>query len=303
MKTLSIYILCHNRPDSAREAIQSVIAQSCRTFTVTVSDNSSNDDVERMVKSEFPDIHYIRRSPMLKVSLHFNRCIEEANTDYFCLFHDDDIMSPEYVESMMQCARINPSAIAIGCNAIIESFGRQESRTSFRSFRDHELITNQCDLAARYFSRAQSGIAPFPGYVYNRCLVGDLRLPIDGGKYADVTWLLSLAVKGTIVWVNKPLMTYRMHASNDGSIESPRDRLRFLAYLKKNRAEFGEGIMKDYRCSFIYKKIQKACEDHSSIRYRTAISFLNYYRWNRYMRLDYYKALAVRVLVKWAAER
>jgi GT2 family glycosyltransferase len=302
MKSLTIYILCHNRPDYARQAIQSIMDQTCRTFKLIVSDNSSNDDVERMVKNEFPDTYYIRRLPMLKAAEHFNRCIEEANTDYFCLFHDDDVMSSNYVDAMMQCAHDYPSAIAIGCNANIERFGKLEPRASFCSFRKHEIIPSPQNLAMRYFSRAQSGIAPFPGYIYNRRLVGSLRLPLEGGKYADVTWLLSLAIKGSIVWINSSLMTYRMHESNDSNIESPRDRLRFLGFLKQNRKLFRAGLLEDYRCSFIYKKILRAPIDGHAASRRVAISFLNNYRWSRYMRLDTYKALAVRLLVKWVAE-
>ena len=280
----------------------SVLGQSCQTFKLIVSDNSSNDDVERMVRSEFPDIQYMRRSPMLKSSEHFIRCIEEARSEYFCLFHDDDVMSPDFVDVMQKCMHAHPAAIAIGCNARIENFGKLDPRTSFRSYRDYELIAHPRDLAARYFSRAQSGIAPFPGYVYNRHMVGDLRPPLDGGKYADVTWLLSLAKKGNIVWVNKLLMTYRIHGGNDGNIDSLRDRLRFLGFLKQNIELFDAGLLKDYRCSFIYKKILKAPAGIHLVRHRLAASFLNYYRWNRYVRLDYYKALAVRMLVKWVAE-
>ena len=302
MTPLTIYILCHNRPDYARQAILSVLGQTCHAFTLIVSDNSSNDEVERLVKNEFPEIHYIRRYPMLKSLEHFNRCIAEAGSEYFCLFHDDDVMSPDFVEAMSDCLRAYPAAIAFGCNAKIEKFDMLEKRTFFRSFRKYELIDTPRNLARRYFSRAQSGFAPFPGYIYNRRLVGDQRLPIEGGKYADVTWLLSLARKGQIVWVNKPLMTYRLHGGNDGSIESLRDRLRLLGFLKKNQSEFGAGVLKDYRYSFIYKRIQKACIGYACGRCRTVISFVHHYRWSRYARLDYYKALVIRVLVKWVAE-
>ncbi len=302
MKFLTIYILCHNRPEYARQAILSVLGQVRQIFTLVLSDNSSNDDVERMVKSEFPDVRYIRRSPMLMPLEHFNCCIDEAQSDYFCLFHDDDIMDADFAETMEQYSRDFPAAIALGCNARMEKFGKLEPRTCFRSFRKHELITTPRNLAHRYFSRAQSGFAPFPGYVYNRRLVGEQRLPLEGGKYADVTWLLSLARKGTIVWVNKPLMTYRLHESNDGNIESLRDRLRLLGFLKQNKEIFGAGLLKDFRCAFIYKKIAKAHDVTHPKRYRMAVSFLNNYRWSRYARLNYYWALAVRVLVKWVAE-
>jgi glycosyltransferase involved in cell wall biosynthesis len=301
MEFLTIYILCHDRPDFARQAITSVVRQSCHSFTLTVSDNSSNDDVEIMVKGEFPGINYIRRTPMLKPLEHFNCCIDEAQTDYFCLFHDDDVMSPDFVETMRKCLRIYPMAIACGCNAKIESFGKIEKGTSFRALRNYELITNPRNLARRYFSCAQSGIAPFPGYIYNRELVGDQRLSVAGGKYADVTWLLNLAGKGSIVWLTMPLMTYRIHESSDGGCESLRDRLRFFGYLKQNRAIFGEGLLKDYR-SFIYKKILKAHKGHYSKRHRLAVSFLKNYRLARYARPVYYKDLLLRTFVKWMAE-
>jgi glycosyltransferase involved in cell wall biosynthesis len=301
MALLTIYILCHNRPDYARQAISSILGQTCQAFTLVVSDNSSNDDVERMVTNEFPEIHYIRRFPMLKPLEHFNRCIAEAKSDYFCLFHDDDIMEPGFVESMEKCLHAYPTAIAIGCNAKIEKLGKLKSRACFWSFQKHELIDTPLGLARRYFSRAQSGSAPFPGYVYNRRLVGDQRLQVEGGKYADVIWLMGLARKGSIVWLNKLLMTYRFHGSNDSSTESLRDRLRLLGFLKLNMEIFDADLLQDYRRAFIYKKMLKAHAETHPERRRLAIAFLKNYRWTRYTRLDYYKAVAVRALAKLVA--
>jgi len=303
MSALTIYILCHNRPDDARQAILSVLKQVDQSCTLIVSDNSSNDEVEHMVKREFADIHYIRRLPMLPALDHFNRCIEEAEDDYFCLFHDDDLMSPDFVSVMKEAIANNSSAIAFGCNANIESFGKLGSEPSFSSFHHHELISTPRDLAIRYFARAQSGIAPFPGYVYSRNKVAEIRIPINGGKYADVTWLLSLVSIAPIVWINQALMTYRMHASNDGNVESMRDRLRFLRYLKQNRTQFGESVIQDYRCSFVYKSILKNNDSIHLKRRKIAIAFLRNYNWTRYLRLDTYKALLDRAQVKLKAKQ
>jgi hypothetical protein len=255
-----------------------------------------------MVRAEFPEVSYVRRSPVLKHLEHFNLCIEEVKSDYYCLFHDDDVMDPNFVEVMSQCIQDYPAAAAYACNARIENNGKLEPRASFRSFREYELIETPRNLAERYFARAQSGIAPNPSYIYSRRLAGEERFLVDGGKYADVTLLLDIVQKGTIVWINRSLMTYRIHGGNVGSIESLRDRLRFLSYLKKNRPIFGEGLLEDYRCSFIYKKIVKNDLVVHAERRRIAKSFLSACRFSRYARLDYYKALAVRTLVKWVAE-
>ncbi|NVO07760.1 MAG: glycosyltransferase [Rhodoferax sp.] len=301
--TLGIFILCHNRPEETRHAIRSVLEQSDPDFTLTISDNSSNDEVQAMVAAEFPTVRYVRRTPMLPAMQHFNRCIDDVRTDYFCLFHDDDLMAPRFVEQMKMAALAHPQAIALGCNAVIEVFGQPQAQASFLARKEHDTIATAQSLAARYFSRAQSGIAPFPGYVYQTRLVGGLRFLTDGGKYADVTWLLELARKAAVVWIRLPLMTYRMHGGNDGNTESRRDRLRFLAYLKRNQSWLGQGILQDYRCSFVYKTLLKQPDSgHAQRRRAVARAFLSAYRWTRYARAATYQALLERALVKRAQQ-
>lgn len=303
MKSLSIYILCHNRPDDARQAILSGIRQTDQGYSLTVSDNSSNDEVNQLVRSEFPDIKYIRRTPSLKPLEHFNRCIDEVPSGYLCLFHDDDLMEPNFVSEMKTTIRDNPDAIAIACNANIERFGKVEERPSFLSFRRHEEITSPRDLAMRYFSRFQSGIAPFPSYIYNRSMIDGQRFDSEGGKYSDVSWLLNLSKKGKIIWINSPLMTYRLHASNDGNTESRRDRLRFLGYLKKNRLIIGNGLLQDYRYGFLYKSMIKSNEKIQANRLDLATSFAKKYHCSRYIGIEIYKSLLRHSMIKWMATK
>ena len=298
MTTLTIYILCHNRPDETRQAIQSVLKQTDQTFILIVSDNSSNDEVEQMVKQEFSAAQYIRRQPMLPSAHHFKCVIDEAQGDYFCMFHDDDLMHPEFVSAMREAILNFPAATALACNASVEYFGKVNRYPSFRSFRKYELIASPCNLAMRYFSRSQSGIAPFPGYVYRRSQISSALLAVDGGKYSDVTWLLNIARIGQIVWLTQPLMTYRLHVGSDGGVESLRDRLRFLGYLKQNRTLMGENLIADYRCSFIYKTIAKRVGSVHLKQLKVADAFVKTYRWTRYLRLDTYRSLVNRALIK-----
>jgi hypothetical protein len=255
--------------------------------------------VEAMVKSEFPNVSYIKRSPSLKHLEHFNVCIKEVITDYYCLFHDDDLMGVNFVETMLQFIGDHPAAAAFACNAFIETNGKIEPRLSFLSKKKYELINSPRDLAERYFSHNQSGIAPNPSYVYNHRLAGDELFIVNGGKYADVALLLDILQKGVILWLNKPLMTYRIHGSNVGSIESIPDRLRFLGYLKRQRKVFGKAILQDYRYSFIYKKILNSKRSSYSKRLRVVKNFLSLYQISRYTRLSTYKTLVKRALIKW----
>ena len=298
MSSLGIFILCHNRPDYARQVIQSALDQIDRDFRLIISDNSTDDLVEALMHQEFPSLTYIRRRPALSALEHFNRCIEEATDSHVCLFHDDDLLAPDFVKQVKYAIDHYPDAIAIGCNAQIEVLGKVQSQPSFLSLHHHEVITSPGDLSQRYFARYQSGIAPFPGYVYQRQRLGSTRFVPSEGKYSDVTWLLRLAARGHIVWIRQPLMTYRIHGNNDGLQESRRDRLRFLAYLKRHQGSLGAGLLDDYRCSFIYKPIvQKQQIEHSRKRH-IAIRFLRHYGWRRYLRANTYGSALQRVIIK-----
>ncbi|HLP97584.1 MAG TPA: glycosyltransferase family 2 protein [Sideroxyarcus sp.] len=297
MSSLTIFVLCHNRPDFTRQTLHSILAQTDKDFELVVSDNSSNDEVERMVRTEFPQVELRRRVPMLKQLEHFNRCLDEAKTDYFCLFHDDDLMHADFVQRMRTALDSHPEAAACGCNAKIETMGRMERHASFRSLGDLERIDSPRNLARRYFSRAQCGIAPFPGYVYRRSLVGDVRFLLEGGKYSDVTWLLRLVMRAPMLWIAAPLMTYRIHGGNDGGVESPRDRLRFLGFLKQNARILGRDLLADYRCSFVYKRMLSN-NNISPARRKLARAYVKHYGWLRYTNPNLYGSLIKRALVK-----
>lgn len=303
MQLLTIFILCHNRPDDARNAILSAIGQTDSDYCLTISDNSTNEELKCLVESEFPNIGYIKRTPTLGALEHFNTCINESKSDYFCLFHDDDVLESNFVQEFKEAIDSYPNAIAIGCNAHIERFGKLELKPSFSSIFRFETINSPRNLAIRYFSKSQSGIAPFPSYIYNKKLIHHNRFPLDGGKYSDVTWLLELAKKEPIVWINKRLLTYRLHASNDGNIESRRDRLKFLAYLKSNTKTFGNEILEMYRFSFIYKNIEKINKDTNLVRNMIANRFVKKYRCIRTSRFEYYKSAFLRVTNKWLAKK
>ena len=298
---LTIYILCYNRPDFARQSILSVLGQTSQEFKLIVSDHSNNDAVEKMVSQNFPNLTYIRRPQTLKHLEHFNRCMDEVKTEYYCLFHDDDVMAPHFVETMLEFTTKYPDAAAWASNAYIETNGKIEKRPSFLSYQQYKVFNGPMRLARCYFSRNQSGIAPNPGYIYNRRLVGEQRFIVDGGKYADVSLLLDIARQGPIIWLNRPLMTYRIHGKNLGSTESLPDRIRFLAYLKKYKQTLGLEILQDYRSSFIYKRILQNGFQGKLKRFAIAQSYINFYPLYHYTRWSTYLTLLERVLNKWGS--
>jgi len=252
---LTIFLMCHNRPAYAKCAINSILHQTNHSFRLIVSDNSTNDELYRLVSTEFADLEIRRRIPSIPSTDHFNKCLSEVDTELFCLFHDDDLMEPGYVNAMLETIKRHPSAVAYSCNAELVDENNVPKHGYFETNGSDVIIDTPRALAGRYFSRFPNGVAPFPAYIFRSNIAANI--PIDtqsGGKYSDVSWLLEISKCGHFIWNSERLIRYRVHSTNDGGLESIRDRLRFLRYLKTNICFVGPAIISDYRF-FLYKKL------------------------------------------------
>jgi glycosyltransferase involved in cell wall biosynthesis len=268
-----------------------VLRQKNQDFRLVISDSSSNDELYNLVRAQFPGLDYRRRTSSLSMMDHFNISIAEANTDYFCLFHDDDLMEPDYVDEMFKAIELHPYAVAYSCNAEIFDEDVVLNGDSFESKDTYVIIENPRILAGRYFSRFPNGIAPFPAYIYRSNVVKKIPInPQSGGKYSDVSWLLEISKFGSIVWCSEKLIRYRIHAANDSGFESTRDRLRLLGYLKLNRSFVGQAIISDYRF-FLYKKLRNIWLIDRKFPAKYAKIFNRYlliYRFKRFLKFETY---------------
>ncbi len=276
---LTIFLISHNRPQDAIRAVKSILAQNDQRFNLIISDNSSNQELTELISATYPHIQYRKRDSALTSLAHFNLCISEVESDYFSLFHDDDLMLPNYVSTFWSAQNQFPNAIAYGGNAMVEQ-NDHVIGVSFKTAADYEVINCADDLAAKYFSRHQLGISPFPSYVYRRSDSCRLMFDLDAGKYSDVQSLLQLADCGSFVWIKEPMMVYRMHGSNDSNVESFGDRLKFLAFLKRKGQTLSPIILLNYR-RFIYKKyLSSRSAPKAEKRKKCIRRFLMYCEWS-----------------------
>ncbi|WP_162784560.1 glycosyltransferase family 2 protein [Polynucleobacter necessarius] len=290
---LLIYLLTHNRPVQAVEAIESILAQSDSRFELIVSDNSDTDELRQLIGDK-TRLTYIKRPIGLSGIEHGNFCLSEIEkTDgcqYFTLFHDDDLMLSNYVGNFWRAQALYPTAVAFGANAQVEQH-KKFTELSFKAARDYLGPFNPNNLLRRYFSHHQLGIAPLPSYFYRRSALHGLRFDKAGGKYGDVQWLSRWAIRGPVIWIAEPMMIYRMHESNDGNIESRHDRFRFLAYLKRSGEIFSPEILGDYR-NFFYKKLLPSLKDRGQMKaYQLFSQYLAVHRFQRLSRASFYRAL------------
>ena len=124
MNILTIILLCHNRPEYAVKAIESILNQSTTDFDFIISDNSSNYHLKHIVSTYFPFLTYKSWFPGISAIEHFQAAFSSVKTPYFVVFHDDDLMEPHYVQSVLNQFSLTPYAAAVATNATrINSLG------------------------------------------------------------------------------------------------------------------------------------------------------------------------------------
>jgi hypothetical protein len=167
--------------------------------------------------------------------VHFEKILNEATSEYLVLFHDDDIMLPNYVSTLLPYIEANPLISAVGCNAeIIDKDGNPVGKFFLKDVNMPLVISKSNQFIFPYLvgNIKSTGIVPFPSYMYRRKYISNSFLNYkQGGKYSDVTFLLKILKKASMTWYPEPLMYYRSHGANDSAIDSIPDKLSLIRYL------------------------------------------------------------------------
>ena len=90
---VSVIVPVHNGARYLRAALESVFAQTYRSFEVIVVDDGSVDD-SGVIAQGFPDVRYIHQANQ-GVAVARNNGIEAARGDFFAFLDQDDLWTPE----------------------------------------------------------------------------------------------------------------------------------------------------------------------------------------------------------------
>lgn len=308
---VQLFILSRDRLDFCRETVASAVAQTYKNCQIIVSDNSEKDDVSAMLARDFPSVVVIRRKPSLPALNHFNKLIDEAAAPLMVLFHDDDVLEPEYVAKMVDLFLKSPEVGAIGCNSQILMDLTPTGMPFMGAFRGTVMLRQSFDLLEPYLSISLCSPAPFPGYMYRTSIIKGLELDaVQGGKHADVSFLVKVLKRRPILWTDECLFKYRFHTQNDSGIESVADRLSWLRFIyATNEIHPKSREVRDYKFLYWIKWLQQNSQHHVtamhiSNRRRIALRFVRYWTLRMAMnRLDFWKRAWRRLKPKIRASR
>lgn len=233
---VQIYIAAYERPDYLRETLSSALAQEEQGIQIVVSDNSLSDGVQKMMANEFPQVEYIRRRPAVSSCEHGRLIFRESSAEFLIYFHDDDLMTPGYVKSLLAVMDEHPELVAVACDAWTLHNDVPIRQRRMGDFAEPLILRRVEDLLKVYLDFNQIRLpAPYPSYLYRRRMIEGLSDAYpEIGKFTDVAVIMKALERGPVMWLPEPLILYREHSSNDSATESVGHRLKLLRHIYRN---------------------------------------------------------------------
>src|SRR5574344_1583006 len=122
---MSVFILTYDRPDLLETQLKSLLRQTCRPEIITVLDNGGLEETKDLVKRYFKcGARHVDTSSLGRLG---NMLTAQALATgrYVALFHDDDVVHPQYLGAVLQVlnAHLHDDIRVVVCNYAVQRVG------------------------------------------------------------------------------------------------------------------------------------------------------------------------------------
>ncbi|MDD5543494.1 MAG: glycosyltransferase [Acidobacteriia bacterium] len=215
MAKVSVAIPTYNGEAFLSEAIQSVLSQDYRDFELLLVDDRSGDKTLDIIKS-FSDsrIRFTRNEDHLGLPGNWNRCVQLAQGEYLCIFHQDDVMLPENLSKKVACLMADPELgfVHSGAGLLVDSSAPAAPVDWIeKSFEDFQSDGYEYFLKLLF----HGNIVCAPTVVARRKLLLELGgFDEELSFTSDYEMWMKVCVKHPVAFISSPLVRYRWHGKN-----------------------------------------------------------------------------------------
>ncbi len=219
MKTcggIEVLMLAHNRESLVGSAIESVLSQSLLPRSVTVLDQASTDGTrEAVMRYSTRGVKLIRRADN-NIARGWSDLIAEASGPWTLVFHDDDVLHPDYLRTAQALIETHPEATAVVSSMVMTE--RPETTPWPRVRPDRWRRMSARELATAAYAGFRMA---FPSVVYRTDVLKGLSFDVDRyGMLGDRPLVFSAVEAGSAIVLPDLWVKYRLHPgrwSVDGS--------------------------------------------------------------------------------------
>jgi len=225
---IPVYCASEEQEEFLREALESVANQTFRGFEVIIIDDASPRDISPVLSSvgHLPDLKVIRNAENLRHAESRNVGIRVARGEFVAFLDHDDTWAPEKLERQLETFLRHLDAGLVFC--AVRTFGSHAHALKI----DQSTIPRRPDF--EYFMRHGNHIITASAVMVRRDLLHEIGL-FDSrfSTSDDLDAWLKIVRRRPIIFMEQPLVGYRLHSSNvNYAVDRANDtRLLFAQYV------------------------------------------------------------------------
>ena len=216
----TVFILSYNRPETLKEAVNSLLDQSLLPDKIVILDNcSSPENMKKIMNLSGSRVTVVPAEINHSSTWNINRAITYANNlynnEYIYIMHDDDRVLPKFIEIIISLLDGHPEASAAYPNGYtMDKTGNRTGKVGKEEDEGYGILGNQKDVSLSY---ARGHSIPFPFVVYRNECLQRMVIDVDLGILIDVAFICSIAAEGSILRSHIRLTEYRVHGNQESS--------------------------------------------------------------------------------------
>lgn len=206
--SITIVIPTYNRADLLKRALNSITRQRYRPDQVVISDNSSDDHTEGVVR-EFAQngsgigVQYQRHETNIGMLKNWQHAIDRVETRYFSILADDDYLLPNFLDRGMGPLTVD-SGLGMWCGVTVCVDTDLRPISLAPSNLESIGKLKNFDLLTYMLQHPGSTGSIFSKKVFDR--VGGFRS--ESGYLADLSIMLRIAAVSEVMIVKDPVAIY-----------------------------------------------------------------------------------------------
>ena len=232
MTKISVLMPVYNTPENyLREAVESILAQTCADFEFLIlNDASTDDNVEKVINSyDDKRIRYWQNDRNLGISLSRNKLIGLSRGEYLAVFDHDDVSLPERLEKQAAFLDAHPEVGVVGCWYRILGTENKVSRFPAEDAEIKEIMVNSCCIC-------------HPASMIRRSVLVEHNIGYENDYTPAEDYALWCRLLSKTRFANLPevLFAYRNHEGNTSHLQREKMRdasIRIQNFVRRDNPE------------------------------------------------------------------
>jgi len=212
---ITLRILSHNRKELLLQTLDSVFAQDEPFDHIELFDNGSDFPLKELL-GRYPTLRILGLPRAVSVTENNKRAFTQAaQTPWICVFHDDDLMHPDFCRKTRDAILNHPEATAVSCNGEVIDEGGNPRGSLVPSLLEDQWFRGPADFARWYCD----AFIPFPATVYrwSSALGADIDFAEPYGRCGDVAFLSRVVGRGPVLLRAERNFSYRRHGGQSSA--------------------------------------------------------------------------------------